>query len=119
MKYVTLYHKETGLIRGHLVVSNDAVFAANVPENHATIDGHHDPHKCRVDVETGALVEHNEPPVVHPMAAQMRTARAHQGLSINAVETLVAFALGREGARERLEAIDAEFTKLRGTTHEL
>lgn len=113
MKYVTMFHKETGRICGQLVVSNDRDLTANVPENHATLDGHHDASKYRVDIETGALVEHNELPVAHPMIAQMQAARAHQGLSINAVEALVAFALGREGARKRLEEIDAEFTKLR------
>lgn len=95
------------------MVSNDRDLDANVPENHATIEGHHDASKYRVDIETGALVEHNELPVAHPMIAQMQPARAHQALSISAVETLVAFALGREGAKERLEKIDAEFTKLR------
>lgn len=110
MKSVTIYHKETGRIRGHLTVSEDRDLV--VPENHAFIDGHHDHRTHRVDVATGALVAHNDLPAPHPMQVEMQTARLRSALCTSAIEVLIAVALGKPGALERLEALDKQISDL-------
>jgi hypothetical protein len=117
MKQVTVYHKETGHIRSHVTVSDDKDLASNIPPDHAHVDGHHDPLTNRIDVVTGKLIPHVTTPVVPAAQVEMQNARVRAALGAAAIEHLIALALGKPGAREKLEAIDLELDKFRGELH--
>lgn len=62
MKFVSFYHKETGLLHNtQLTASDDDLVELNTPADYIAIDGHHDPDQYRVDVSTGELVDYQPP----------------------------------------------------------
>jgi hypothetical protein len=62
MRAVSFYHKVTGVLHAvQVIASSDEVVALNTPPEHLAIEGHHDPLSKRVDVTTGAVVEHQPP----------------------------------------------------------
>ena len=63
MKAVSFYHRESGLLNGtHLLSSDESAVKLNTPIDHVAIEGHHDPLRRRVNVETGELIDYQPPP---------------------------------------------------------
>jgi hypothetical protein len=134
MKVVSFYHRETGMFNGrHLMVSDPALIPLNTPPDHIAIDGDHYDHLTqRVDVATGKIIDHIPPPpspdyewnsisrrwvIKAEITARTHARNAALGriteLELKALRALREHALGRDGAQERLSAIDAEITQLR------
>jgi len=134
MTVVSFYHRETGLFSGrHLMVSDPAMIPLNTPPDHIAIDGdHHDPLTQRVDVATGKVIDHIPPqpspdhewnslirrwqikPEIAARQQARKTALARiTELELKALRALREHALGKQGAHERLSAIDAEISQLR------
>lgn len=133
MKSYSFYHAETGALHHKRFTTNDKTqLAANTPEDHEVIEGHHDHLSKRVDVETGEVID-CQPPApsadhewngeakrwqlgAAAAGKQARNAAARQRIAQleNAQHRHVReHCLGVAGAAERLKAIDDEIFSLR------
>jgi len=134
MLVVSFYHRETGIFSGrHLMVSDPSMIPLNTPANHVAIEGdHYDPLTQRIDVATGKVVDHLPPKPsddhewnsisrswqLRPEIVAKERARAAAlaritELELKALRALREHALGKNGAHERLKAIDTEISELR------
>ncbi|HEY3679029.1 MAG TPA: hypothetical protein VGL45_09935 [Bradyrhizobium sp.] len=118
MKRYSFFDLSTGLLASHQYGTSDAAdLALNTPPGHGVIDGHHDHLNKRVDITTGELVDYQRP--AEEIAAQATIDR--RSLALAQIAQLEAsqhrasreLSLGRPGAFERLQAIDADIAKLR------
>ncbi len=122
MRHFSFYDPRTGAFHGCAVGINapedenvDVLLAKNAPAGHVAIEGEFDPGCHRVNVATG-LVETRERVVDAAADAAQRRQATLAAIAVKEASQLRALrelALGRAGARERLEAIDAEIAALR------
>jgi hypothetical protein len=128
------YHQDTGIFHPVVLTTDDErQISVNTPADHVAIEGSFDPPSKKVDIATGQIVDF-VPPQPSPdhewdettrrwvlnAAAADRNARRTAALArIAELEHSVqpgllrAVALGQEGAKEKLAALDAEIAKLR------
>jgi len=133
VKMVSFYHRETGLFHPmNLTVSDESVIALNTPPDHLVIDGVHDRLSQRVDLVTGAVVDYQPPAPGADHEWDEITKRwklnaavvAREAAHFSAMARIIALearqhravrelALGHDGAKQRLQAIDDEISALR------
>lgn len=134
MKSWSLYKLETGELIGRKFSSSEpnAIELNPAPEGHGIIEGHHDHLSKRVDIETGEVVEYQppKPSNEHEWNATTKRwqltkdaedkniidlqARAEIKLLENQqARAMREFALGMDGAKDRLKSIDDKIIALR------
>jgi hypothetical protein len=134
IRVVSFYHSITGVFHPRHVMSSDPeTIAANTPPEHVAIDGDHfDPFTQKVDVKTGQIVD-QLPPAPSPdhewssasrrwqlKADVVARQRAHRDalarirqLEVKGMRALREHALGKPGAKHRLQSIDQQIAQLR------
>lgn len=136
MRQVSFYHRETGMLARQRMTfetdDDDKHVIDNTPQDHVAIKGHYDPLSQRVDVATGQVVDY-QPPQPSPDHAWDETtrrwnlnadvqrkadARRAALLQIATLErsqhrTMRELALGMDGAKERLQAIEDQIVAQR------
>ncbi len=133
MKCVSFYHKETGLFNGtKLTVSDDSMIGINTPADHIAIEDFYDHLSQRVDIASGQVIDYQppapsadhewnvttkrwqlKPEIVAKQAARAQALRSIASLEASQARTLREFALGVDGAKDRLHAIDQQIAGLR------
>lgn len=123
MRHVAFFDKSTGILhQKSVLVSEDSAIALNTPEGHQAIDhpaGKMLDHRTqRIDVTTGSVVDHqpaapseDERRVATRLAASRRIAQ----LEASQPRALREYALGDDGSKVRLKAIDDEIAALRAS----
>ena len=130
------YHKETGVLhqtsmQTDLAIGADAWAKLNCPDGHEFIEGAFDHLSQRIDVQTGKPVDHQPPRPTsdHEWHADSKRWRLtdqakakidaaasarQQIVNLEAVQHRVVreALLGKVGAKERLQAIDAQIAEL-------
>lgn len=113
MRCVSLYHKETGHISGHMTVSDERHLAINIPTTHDVIEGHHDANRFKVDVQTKRLIECDKSPEKTLCNdREMQAARVARHLDMQSISLLRDYVLGKPNALERLQDIDEKITSI-------
>jgi hypothetical protein len=109
MRVASLYHQDTGLLTGtQLMVSDDAMLAANIPAGHAAIDGQHDHLSKKIDVVSGKVVDY-QPPAPSADHEWNATSKRWQ-LNAAAVAKIQAAAAAKARLRE-LEALSVRHAR--------
>jgi hypothetical protein len=133
MRHWSFYQEETGeILDRHFSSTDDGQVPANTPSGFNCIEGHHDHLSKRVDVATGEVIDYQPPSPSadhewNDATKRWQLSAAAQGVidkraaALSRIAQLEAsqhrasreLSLGRPGALERLEAIDAEISLLR------
>jgi len=137
VRHVTFYHKESGLLNGRsLVASDNRLVALNTPDGYIAIDHPEgstlDHLSQKVDIETGNIVDYQPlaPSEDHEWDARARRYRLKPDvkairdrqeaavirismLERESITALREAVLDKDGAMERLKAIDDEITSLK------
>jgi len=133
-RIVSFYHSSTGVFHPRHVMSSDPdTIALNTPAEHIAIDGDHfDPFTQRVDVTTGQIIDqlppapspdHEwssasrrwqlNPQVLARQQAQHNALARIRQLEVKGMRALREHALGKPGAKHRLNSIDQQIAQLR------
>jgi hypothetical protein len=133
MRSYSFYHKDTGLFDGRVFTTDDeGSLQRNGRADHVVIEGAHDHLSKRVDIATGLVIEYQPPKqsndrewnaktkrweltaAVVDLASKRAAAAARIAqLDVSSVPILREYALGINGASEKLRAINDEIAALR------
>lgn len=111
MKHWSFYDPATGLLTGRQFTGPEDMLEYNTPAGHATIEGHHDRRKKRVDLASGELVDHELPP--SEVERKRDLLRAIAALELQQHRALREAVLGIEGGLERLRTLEGQIAQAR------